>query len=106
MFSTVSKDVSVALNCEQNLSRMHVSTNTNQYTKSQIKYHSNLLINTTLMLVPYTTLMSVPYGPWWQHVLDYWQQQKVSGNVMFVTYEELQKVCVLNRPLYSSFMII
>ena len=33
----------------------------------------------------------VAYGPYWKHVAEFWQKRK-SPNMIFITYEGLQKV--------------
>ena len=33
----------------------------------------------------------VPYGPWWNHLLEFWEKSYME-NILIITYEELQQV--------------
>jgi len=47
-------------------------------------------INESALLI-YTFSFSVGFGPYWNHVLDYWNNRN-QPNMLFVKYEDMKKV--------------
>ena len=51
-----------------------------------------ILLPCILLLAMFSTLSTVPYSKWNDHVLGWWKHRE-DPNVLFLRYEEMQKVC-------------